>query len=51
MVICRLDENGGPGVARNKGLELVIEDNIPYIVFADADDCFEGYISIEVLYK
>lgn len=51
MVICRLDENGGPGIARNKGLELVIEDNIPYIVFADADDCFFGYTSIEILYK
>lgn len=50
MVICRLDENCGPGTARNKGLELVIEDNIPYIVFADADDLFLGYTSIEVLY-
>ena len=46
MVICRLDENGGPGIARNKGLELVIEDNIPYIVFADADDCFSEYNSL-----
>ena len=49
MVICRLDENGGPGIARNKGLDLVIEDNIPYIVFADADDCFGEYISLQVL--
>lgn len=51
MVICRLDENGGPGVARNKGLELVVEDDIPYIVFADADDCFYNYHSLEILYE
>lgn len=49
MVICRLDENGGPGIARNKGLELVIEDNIPYIVFADADDRFIGESGLEKL--
>ena len=49
MVICRLDENGGPGVARNKGLELVIEDDIPYIVFADADDRFIGENALEKL--
>ena len=51
MVICRLDENGGPSVARNKGIELVIEDNLPYIIFADADDCFYSYYSLEKLLK
>lgn len=50
MVICRLDENSGPGVARNKGLELVIEDDIPYIVFADADDCFYEHDSLKKMY-
>ena len=49
MVICRLDENSGPGVARNKGIELVVEDDIPYIVFADADDCFSGYLALHCL--
>jgi len=37
----RLEENGGPGVARQKGLEIALADpNAKYITFIDGDDIF-----------
>lgn len=35
LVYHRMEENGGPGAARNKGVELVTRD---YAMFLDADD-------------
>ena len=38
------DENVGPGVARNKGLERAIEDKMDFVTFIDADDVlFDSY--------
>ena len=37
----RLDKNGGPGVARQKGLEIALADpEAKYITFIDADDIY-----------
>ena len=44
----RLDENGGPGVARQKGLEMV---ETPYVTFIDADDTFCNAYSLAILLK
>ena len=41
----------GPGAARNVGLKYVINQNIPFIVFADADDIFYSTMAIEILYN
>lgn len=38
--LIRLEKNVGPGAARNKGIDFIIEKKIPYIMFADADDYF-----------
>jgi len=38
-ILC-LNENHGPGYARNIGINWAIEKEIPYIMFADADDYF-----------
>ena len=40
----------GPGAARNIGLKYVIKQNIPYIIFADADDIFYSTMAIQMLY-
>ena len=50
MDIDYLENNQGPGIARNNSLEKVIAEKIPYIVFADADDLFYSTLSIELLY-
>ena len=44
----RLEENGGPGVARQYGID---NTNCPYFTCIDADDTFAGAFAIEVLYK
>ena len=37
----RLEKNGGPGIARAKGLEIALADpNAKYITFIDADDIY-----------
>lgn len=41
----------GPGAARNIGLNYVINQKIPYIIFADADDIFYSTMAIETLYN
>ena len=41
-------ENGGPGVARQFGLEVT---NNPFVVFIDSDDVFSNTMSIAHLYK
>jgi hypothetical protein len=38
-------------MARNTGINYAIKNNIPYIVFADADDCFFCRESVNILYK
>ena len=47
--IVYMKENGGPGTARNRGIELTIQENIPYIIFADQDDEFYGCYAIQFL--
>lgn len=42
----KLDVNGGPGVARQKGIEATSN---PLIVFIDADDSFAGAFSLKEL--
>lgn len=49
--IIRHSKNSGPGIARNTGIEEAIKEKIPYIVFADADDCFYSWESLSLLYK
>ena len=44
----RLDNNGGPGVARQYGID---NTDLPYFTCIDADDTFSGAFSIELLYK
>ena len=52
MVILKSDRpQGGPGSTRNVGLKYVIKQNIPYIIFADADDIFYSTMAVEVLYN
>lgn len=38
--LIRLEENVGPGFARQAGIDYFIEKDIPYLMFADADDYF-----------
>ena len=40
LEILTLEENHGPGYARNIGIKWAIEKKIPYIMFSDADDYF-----------
>ena len=42
----KLETNGGPGVARQKGIETTKN---PYFTCIDADDTFAGTIALEVL--
>lgn len=42
----RLDKNGGPGVARQKGIEA---SSNPLITFIDADDSFSGAFALKTL--
>lgn len=49
--IDKTDSNGGPTAARNKGIELVIEECIPYILFMDADDCFYSPLTLHHFHK
>ena len=44
----KVKKNGGPGAARNKGIEL---SNSKYVTFLDADDVFLTDISLSVMYK
>ena len=44
----KLEENGGPGVARQYGID---NTNLPYFTCIDADDTFAGAFAIELLYK
>lgn len=44
----RLEENGGPGVARQAGMDETEGD---FIVFMDADDAFSGSYALEQLKK
>lgn len=46
IVVARTQKNGGPTAARNLGLEMVIADQVPYILFMDADDCFYSPLTI-----
>ncbi len=46
--VFRTEQNSGPGIARQIGLE---HTNSEFIVFADSDDCFYSVDSIEILYK
>lgn len=50
MNICeiKLEKNGGPGLARQKGIDV---SNGKYIVFIDADDNFSDCIAIKSLYE
>ena len=48
ITIYRLDENGGPGVARQYGIE---HSSSEYIVFIDADDIFSNNDSVETMYR
>lgn len=44
----KLEVNGGPGVAREYGID---NSNSDYIMFIDADDVFYNCYSVELLYK
>ena len=37
-IIAITQENGGPGAARNRGLEAAQEHKVDYIAFLDSDD-------------
>lgn len=43
-------ENGGPGMARQRGIDLSISKNYDYVMFLDADDIVTPR-AVEVLYK
>lgn len=44
----KLNKNGGPGVARQYGID---NTSLPYFTCIDADDTFSGAFSLELLYK
>jgi glycosyltransferase involved in cell wall biosynthesis len=44
----KLNKNGGPGVARQYGID---NTNLPYFTCIDADDTLSGAFSLELLYK
>ena len=46
--LLRYEVNGGPGVARQYGID---NTNLPYFTCIDADDTFAGAFAIEMLYK
>jgi len=43
-----LPKNGGPGVARQYGID---NTSLPYITFIDADDTFQGPYALELLFE
>ena len=46
--VLNLSKNSGPGVARQYGID---NTNLPYIIFADADDTFYGSFAIQMIYE
>lgn len=40
LEILRLEENHGPGYARNVGIDWCVEMGFPFVTFADSDDYF-----------
>ena len=44
----KLNKNGGPGVARQYGID---NTNLPFFTCIDADDTFSGAFAIEALYR
>lgn len=46
-----LEPQSGPAIARNLGLNYVRKHNIPYIVFADADDIFLNNLALQKMYE
>lgn len=48
ITLIEADENKGPGIARQIGIDNSKE---PFIVFADADDTFAGPFALQTLYK
>ena len=48
ITIYRLSKNGGPGVAREYGIE---HSNSEYIVFIDSDDIFSSSDSIKIMFN
>lgn len=48
ITLIEMEENGGPGVARQVGIDNSSE---PFIVFADSDDTFAGPFALQTLYK
>ena len=43
ITLLRYEENGGPGKARQYGLE---HTHLPYVTFIDADDTFNGFFAL-----
>lgn len=43
LTILKNKENKGPGYSRNQGIQWVINKEIPFIMFADADDYFINF--------
>lgn len=48
ITLTETDKNGGPGIARNKAIEVAKDD---YIMFMDADDVLYTPYAVEQLYK
>ena len=46
-----LEPASGPAIARNLGLNYARKHNIPYIVFADADDIFLNNLALQKMYE
>lgn len=48
ITLTETDKNGGPGIARNKAIEVAKDD---YIMFMDADDILYSPYAVEQLYR
>lgn len=48
ITLTETDKNGGPGIARNKAIEVAKDD---YIMFMDADDVLYSPYAVEQLYR
>lgn len=48
ITLAETDKNGGPGIARNKAIEVAKDD---YIMFMDADDILYSPYAVEQLYR
>lgn len=48
ITLIEMEENGGPAVARQVGID---NSNEPFLVFADSDDTFAGPFALHSLYK